>query len=303
MSAASLDDRTVTVLGTGRIGSALARRWAAAGWRVTAWNRTPERAAPLFRAGVIVARDLADAVRGATRIVTIVSDGEALERVVSKLGEPGRALVIDLSTIDSRSAENTAEALALRGMGFVAGALSGSPALVESGRASVMLSGSEADVAAAEQLFAPILAGITVVGGGIEAKVIKIAINSMVGGAVLMLAEATVMVEAAGIGREALFAALAKSAIWSPVVQYKSDALRDRDFTITATTSDLLADISLADGQHRLGGVAAPVTAAILAELRSAVDGGYGPQDCITVTSALQARAGMTPDAPPHPVR
>jgi 3-hydroxyisobutyrate dehydrogenase-like beta-hydroxyacid dehydrogenase len=115
----------------------------------------------------------------------------------------------------------------------------------------------------------------------------------------MMLAEATVMVEAAGIGREALFAALAKSAIWSPVVHYKSDAVRDRDFTITATTSDLLGDISLADGQHRLGGAAAPVTAAILAELRSAVDAGYGPQDCITVTSALQARAGMAPDVFP----
>ena len=287
--------RSVTLLGTGRIGAALARAWVAIGWRVTAWNRTLERAAPLEEFGVRVVADISQAVNGADLIVAVVSDGAALTQVLSGFSETSvrDAIVVDLSTIDSDSAERAAESLSARGFGFVAGALSGSPALVEAGRASVMLSGSEADVAAAEALLAPVVAGITRVGSRVEAKVIKAAINSMVGGAVAMLAEATVMVEANGIKREAFFAALSKSAIWSPVVHYKSDALRDRDFTITATTTDLLADVMLAFEQQKLGGWSAPVTAAVVAALNSAVEAGYGSQDCITVTSALQARAGL----------
>lgn len=295
--------RSVTLLGTGRIGSALARRWAASGWYVTAWNRTLERAAPLEEFGIRVVPDISDAVDGADLIVTIVSDGAALADVLSSVGETSAqgAVVVDLSTIDSSSAERAAESLSARGLGFVAGAVSGSPGLVEAGRASLMLSGADADVAVAEALLAPVVAGITRVGSHVEAKVIKIAINSMVGGAVLMLAEATLMVELNGIEREAFFAALSKSGIWSPVVHYKSDALRDRDFTITATTNDLLADVMLASEQHRRGETTAPVTEAIVAALRSAVEAGYGFQDCITVTSALQARAGLRPDTLPGP--
>ncbi|MBB4715386.1 3-hydroxyisobutyrate dehydrogenase-like beta-hydroxyacid dehydrogenase [Streptomyces luteogriseus] len=73
----------LTLLGTGAMGTALARVWLAAGHAVTVWNRTAARAEPLAAEGATVAASAADAV-AANRLVIVcllddVSVGEALD--------------------------------------------------------------------------------------------------------------------------------------------------------------------------------------------------------------------------------
>src|SRR3954470_2549588 len=71
------DQLTVTVLGTGIMGAAMARNLARAGHTVQAWNRTRAKAEPLAADGVQVADTPADAVRGADAVLTILYDGAA----------------------------------------------------------------------------------------------------------------------------------------------------------------------------------------------------------------------------------
>src|ERR1700683_2959466 len=88
---------TVTVIGTGVMGSALARALAGAGHQVTAWNRPRSRAVPLASSGVTIADGLLDAVRGSDPVIMCVSNQAAAAEL---LADPaltdllrGRALI------------------------------------------------------------------------------------------------------------------------------------------------------------------------------------------------------------------
>ena len=74
---------TVTVIGTGVMGSALVRALAGAGHDVTAWNRTRSRAEPLASAGVTVADGLLDAVRGSDPVIMCVSNQAAAAELLA----------------------------------------------------------------------------------------------------------------------------------------------------------------------------------------------------------------------------
>lgn len=66
---------TVAVLGTGIMGSGMARSLLRAGLGVRAWNRTQSKATPLAAEGATVTETAEEAVRGADVIVTMLNDG------------------------------------------------------------------------------------------------------------------------------------------------------------------------------------------------------------------------------------
>jgi len=71
------DNLTVSVLGTGIMGAAMARNIARAGHTVRAWNRTRGKAEPLAADGAYVADTPAEAVEGADVVLTMLHDGPA----------------------------------------------------------------------------------------------------------------------------------------------------------------------------------------------------------------------------------
>ncbi|MCR6490776.1 NAD(P)-dependent oxidoreductase [Amycolatopsis sp. OK19-0408] len=76
--------KTAAVLGTGLMGSGMARSLAKAGFTVTAWNRTTEKARPLAEDGIAVADDPAEAVTGADVALTMLFDTDAVVDVMSR---------------------------------------------------------------------------------------------------------------------------------------------------------------------------------------------------------------------------
>ncbi|MEI5527487.1 NAD(P)-dependent oxidoreductase [Streptomyces brasiliscabiei] len=76
------DKLTVSVLGTGIMGAAMARNLLRAGFAVRAWNRTREKAEPLAADGAHIADSPAEAVRGADVVLTILYDGAAARDVI-----------------------------------------------------------------------------------------------------------------------------------------------------------------------------------------------------------------------------
>jgi 3-hydroxyisobutyrate dehydrogenase/2-hydroxy-3-oxopropionate reductase len=109
-------DLRVTVIGLGAMGSRIARRLAEAGYRVSGWNRTPERTLELSPAGVAPASAPAAAARGADVVLTMVSDPEALAAVTEgpegvAAGLDARATVIEMSTVGPAAVSRLAEAL------------------------------------------------------------------------------------------------------------------------------------------------------------------------------------------------
>ena len=75
------DHVRAAVLGTGIMGSPMARNLAAAGLRTTVWDRSPGATAPLAEAGALVAASPAEAVRDADVVITMLPTAEVVNSV------------------------------------------------------------------------------------------------------------------------------------------------------------------------------------------------------------------------------
>ena len=261
----------VALLGAGKMGAAFVDRWSAAGRPVVVWNRTPQAARSLERAGVQAVDSLAEAVGGADVVVTMLTHGEALTSVLLEQGaleamKTGSTLV-DLSTVDVASSERIASAAESLGVRYLRGAVSGTPPVVRAGNAALLLSGPADAIDAAAPVLDDITTAHSVVGDSEQARVVKIAVNSMLGGTMQLLAEATVMAEAAGVDRSVFLDALDSTVMASRFVSYKGAALRTRDYAPTFTTSDMKKDMTLAADLAQSNGVATPVGSAVLTQL------------------------------------
>src|SRR5690242_21229834 len=78
------DKLTVSVLGTGIMGAAMARNIARAGHAVRAWNRTRAKAEPLAADGAHIADTPAEAVQGADVVLTMLYDGGTVVEVMDE---------------------------------------------------------------------------------------------------------------------------------------------------------------------------------------------------------------------------
>ena len=296
----------VALLGAGKMGAALVDRWAEAGRPVVVWNRSAAGAQALVRDGVTASATVAEAVRGCAVVVTSLTDGPALVDVLLDQGglaalAPGTTLV-DLSTVDVASSERVAAAAAEHGIAYVRGAVSGSPLVVRSGAASLLLSGPADAIASARDVLADVTAALHVLGEGEQARVVKIAVNSMLGATMQLLAEATVLVESAGVEREAFLDALDGTVMASRFVSYKGAALRARDYAATFRMIDMRKDLDLAVSLGAASGVPLPVASAVLARTEEAVAAGYADDDFLALVCVEQAAAGRPVDLVREPV-
>ena len=131
----------VAVLGTGIMGAPMARNLATAGHEVRAWNRSRERAEPLAADGVVVADSPAEAVRDAEIVVTMLSDGAAVEAVTGELGFPGGAVWAQMSTVGIAATERLVARAAEAGVPIVDAPVLGTKAPAEQGQLTVIAAG------------------------------------------------------------------------------------------------------------------------------------------------------------------
>lgn len=153
---------TVTVIGTGVMGSALARALAGAGHEVTAWNRTPSRALPLASAGVTIADGLLDAVGGSDPVIMCVSNQVAAAEL---LADPalagllrGRTLIQMTTGTPADGRRNAAWAQPL-GIGYVDAAILAYPREIGTPDAEIFYCGPAAAPEAAPEL-GPLLSAL-----------------------------------------------------------------------------------------------------------------------------------------------
>ncbi len=136
---------TVTVLGLGAMGQALARAFAAAGHPVTVWNRTPARAEALQAEGMAVAATVADAVAASDLTVVCVLDAAAAEAVLDAAGPAlDGASLVNLTSTTPEDARAIAALTAKAGARYVDGAIMVPTPLVGTEHAFVLYSGDTA---------------------------------------------------------------------------------------------------------------------------------------------------------------
>lgn len=147
----------VTLIGTGTMGSALARALLAAGHPVTAWNRTPARAAPLASAGASIADSPAAAVQASDLVLMCVSDQAAARALLSDDSLTGllrgRTLV-QLTTGTAADGRRNATWAGSRGIGYVDVAILAYPREIGTSSAEIFYCGPSSTASGLESVLA-----------------------------------------------------------------------------------------------------------------------------------------------------
>ncbi|MBG6104819.1 NAD(P)-dependent oxidoreductase [Micromonospora vinacea] len=125
----TVEKPSVTMLGLGAMGTALARTWLAAGHPLTVWNRTPARAAALVPEGARVADTAAQAVAASTLVVVCLLDDTAVDEVLADTDLVGRDLV-NLTTSTPAQARARATWARSRGARYLAGGIMAVPPMI-----------------------------------------------------------------------------------------------------------------------------------------------------------------------------
>jgi 3-hydroxyisobutyrate dehydrogenase len=200
--------------------------------------------------------------------------------------------------VSRAASERAAAAAAARGVAFVCAPVSGNPSVVRAGNLIFATSGP----AAAVETVAPLLAVIGrrsyLVGGGHEARVVKLCTNLILAVLAEALAEALVLGQAGGVSRSSLMEFVNDSAIGSPFTRYKTDALVALDLAPAFTPEGQRKDLRLALSLAAENEVPMPVTSATEVAYSRLVASGLGNGRDFASLILLAARDAGLPLSP-----
>ena len=283
-------------IGTGRMGFALASRLLDAGYDVAVYNRTRAKAEPLAERGAKIVGTAAELADRDVVFIMVSASRDLLDVTASLFGNPDAApcIVVDSSTVSMEASEQARAAAGLRGSQFLAAPVSGNPKVVRSGNATLAVSGPRDAYDAAVPLLTRLGKGVTYVGEGEVARLVKIAHNVFLGVVIQSLSEITLLAERGGASRAAFLEFLNGSVMGSTFTRYKSAALVNLDFTPTFTMPLLSKDFHLGLDAARELEVPMPLAAATAQLVESAVGAGYLDEDFATLILEQARRSGMT---------
>ena len=274
-------------IGTGRMGFPMAERLAKAGCRLAAWNRTRAKADPLAKSGVTIVdrpADLADC----DIVFTMVAAGDDLKAVTIGrdgvlAGNKAPRILIDCSTIDEEASFEVREAAAKRGTAMLASPVSGNGKVAKAGKLTVVVSGPREAYDAALPYLERVGQGVTYVGAGELARIVKICHNVFLGVVIQSLVEVTALAEKSGVARHAFLEFINKSVMGSMFTRYKTPALVNCDWTPTFTPLLLRKDLELGLGAGKKSDTPMPVTALTREIIQNLIGLGYKEQDFATL--------------------
>jgi len=292
-------ENSIGVVGLGLVGSALARRLAAAGFKVTGFDLREEARAALASHGGHPAASLAEVAAAASCVVLAVFDTADVFSVVEGpgglLSVPGVRGIIDCSTGTPHELQALAARLAARGIAFIEAPLSGSSQQIAAGEATLLLGGD----AQALQQYEAVLAAMAgqrmhVGGAGMGARA-KLATNLVLGLNRAALAEGMVFAESLGIAPEQFLALVLASPATSGAAQAKGRMMVDGDFAPQSRIRQHLKDLTLMIESAAAAGQELPLSEAHAVLLRAAVAAGDGELDNAAIIRELRRRNTAPP--------
>jgi 3-hydroxyisobutyrate dehydrogenase len=266
----------------GRMGFAMAKRLVESGCDVTVYNRTRSKVEPLAELGATVVDSPAE-LRGRDIVFSTVSASQDLIAVTT--GPDGvldvdrsPQLLIDCSTVSEEASNQVREAALKVGTQMLSAPVSGNAKVVKAGLLTIVASGPRQAFDIAEPYLSALGAGVTYVGEGELARIVKICHNLMLGVVTQCMAEITVLAEKSGVSRHAFLEFMNVSVMGSLFTRYKTPAFVNLDLTPTFTPVLLRKDLDLGLTAGADLGVPLPLTELTREIVDRAVQAGH--TDC-----------------------
>jgi 3-hydroxyisobutyrate dehydrogenase len=293
-------DKPVRVgwIGCGRMGTAMAKRLIAGTNDIFVTNRTRAKAEALGGLGAVVVETPRDLASCDVVFVMVSADKQLLEVMNGPDGVLADELVapriiVDCSTVSTGTSATAREACSLRGVEFLAAPVSGNPKVVASGKLTLAVSGSRVAFDEVLPLLDQLGHGVTYVGEGEVARLVKICHNMFLGIVTQAMAEITVLAERGGIERSAFLEFLNGSVMGSTFTRYKTPAFVNLDFTPTFTPVLLRKDFDLGMAEAKKMGVSMPVSALCTEIVGSAIGAGHVDEDFAVLLLEAARSAGL----------
>jgi len=293
---------TVAIVGTGRMGSAMARSIARAGHDIVLYNRTRARCDPLAdELGGRAVDSPAEAAAAADVTITMLADDAAVRAVYTAdrgliAGAHPGGVLVDMSTVLPATLRSLEAGVRATGSGILDAPVSGSVTLAESGGLTLMVGGTDDDLERARPALDAVAKAIFHLGPLGTGAAMKLAVNVVIFGLNHAVAEGLALAEAAGIERATAYEVIAAGAAGAPYVGYKRAQFMDPEhapvaFSLALTEKDLRLITETAEAL----GQPLPQTAVNLEIVRAAASDGRSGRDFATVADELRARRARMP--------
>jgi 2-hydroxy-3-oxopropionate reductase len=295
---------TVGFIGLGIMGGPMAANLVKAGFEVIGYNRSSGPVQRLVERGGRGAANLAEAVRDADVVVTMVPDSPDVEAValaedgIYAHAKPG-TLHVDMSSIRPDVARKVGEAGRQRGFRVLDAPVSGGEQGAIDATLSIMVGGDPQDFADARPVLEAVGKTVVHVGPVGSGQTVKAANQLIVAGTIELVAEAIVFLEAYGVDTEAAVEVLAGGLAGNAIFDRKAAGMLARDFTPGFRIDLHHKDLGIVTSAAREAGVVIPlgaVVAQLVASLRAQGDGGLDHSALLKLVEQLSGRSGAPMD-------
>ncbi|WP_368396479.1 2-hydroxy-3-oxopropionate reductase [Streptomyces sclerotialus] len=272
----------VAWIGLGIMGSPMAENLIKAGYSVTGYTLEQDKLDRLAKAGGTAAASIAEAVKDADVVVTMVPASPQVEAVaygpdgILENAKAG-ALLIDMSSITPQTSIDLARAAAEKNLRVLDAPVSGGEAGAIEAVLSIMVGGEQADFDAAKPLLEALGKTIVLCGPHGAGQTVKAANQLIVAVNIQACAEAVVFLEKSGVDLGAALDVLNGGLAGSTVLTRKKDNFKNRDFQPGFRIDLHHKDMGIVTDAARNVGAALPVGAVVanlVASLRAQGDGG-----------------------------
>lgn len=247
-------ERRIALLGTGIMGGHMARRLAQAGFAVTVWNRSVEKAQTLTQFGARIGDMPSAACEGANAVIVMLSNGPVVEEVLFSPDRSGRkpadvlvpgATLVVMSSIPVETCRAQAKRLETRGVHYVDAPVSGGEPGARDGTLAIMAGGEAKVMEGLADVFAA-LGRVTHVGPVGSGQLSKLANQIIVGSTMAAVAEALHFAARGGADSAAVRRALMGGFADSKILHIHGERMVVRDFVPGGPAEYQLKDLRTA---------------------------------------------------------
>lgn len=294
----------VAVIGTGIMGTGVGLTLLGKGHDVFCYNRTPENADELVKAGATFCATPRQAIDGASYVIILVWNAAALADVLG--GEDGlyagaRAgqVFIDISTQLPETARLEASEFEKRGALFVDAPVHGSKAEAHSGGLWIMAGGSRPAWEAALPVFGSIGAAAHYMGDVGNGCVAKLCGNHLVSAILASLAESLALAKKSGIDGHELLKLWGESDFRSPIIEGAGRSMLDHDFAVSFHLRTMVKDTELVRNFSETIGVPVMLSNLVHELNKVSQNRGWGEQNASAIFRLFEEMAGIDGERAP----
>jgi 3-hydroxyisobutyrate dehydrogenase len=286
------NDTQVAVIGTGIMGSGMARNLVAADLTTVVWDRSEAATKPLAAAGLRVAASAPEAVRGARVIITMLPTDAVVESVVFDGGVAqafaAGAVWAQMGTIGAEATTRFSQRLGqLRpDVLYVDAPVSGSKGPADTGQLLILASGPPEAEPVVHPVFAAIGRKTVWLGQAGQGSNMKLAVNAYMSVLIEGVAEALELASQMGIDPAKLDEAIAGGPLDAPIADAKLHKMEAGDYAPEFPLQWALKDVNLA--LQSANGASLPLLTALSGQWQAAVDAGHGRDDVSAARLALR---------------